>query len=724
MSDNSQIKEETKLEKVLNLHGDFPPPTYEEWRSAAEAGLKGVPFEKALVTPTYEGINLQPIYCKKDIAQLPHLEEKPGSGYYSRGTKVEGFPNHSWEICQAIKYSLPEEFNRAVKHDLQKGQNAIYLVPDKATLLGLDADESEIGQVGADGVSLSTLKEIAEALQDIDLGTYPIHVEAGFQALPMLAAFAALRQSENKPLKLIKGSIDADPLGFLAANGQLPTTWKVLCSRMAATTKWAAANMPLMKTIGVSGVPYHNAGASAVQELGFALATAVEYIDRLRDEDLTIDQIAGNMRFTFAIGPFFFMEIAKLRAGRMLWAKIVESYGGGRESQKTTIHGVMSYYNQTQYDPYVNMLRTTTEAFSAIVGSVDSLQTNPFDETLGLADEFSRRVARNTQIVLNEEAHLGQLIDPAGGSYYVEQLTAEVAQKAWALFREIEKRGGMLNALKEGFPQNEIEAVAEQRKKDLAKRKAIIVGMNSFADVKEKKPELRTPDYEQIYKLRIRQLKEQEDALSKEVHGKLCATLPCVAGGCGDEIVQAAVDTLTTGGSLGMLSGAWKIGAQTPITIKPLHLHRAAEIFEELRDAVAAFEAKTGAKPKLFLATMGPLSQHKARADFSRGFFEVGGFDVIYPAGFETPQAAVDAAIESGAPAVVICSTDETYPELVPTITKGLKAKNPGIQVVLAGYPKDQVETHKQTGVDSFIYLGADAVAILTDLSKKIGVLS
>ncbi len=724
MSDNSLINEDTKLEKVLNLHSDFPPPTYEEWRTAAEAGLKGVPFEKALVTSTYEGINLQPIYCKKDIAHLSHLEEKPGFAYYIRGTRVEGFPGHSWEICQALKYSLPEEFNRAVKHDLQKGQTAVYLVPDKATRMGLDADEAITGDVGADGVSLSTLGEVAKALQDIELEKHPIHVEAGFQALPMLAALAALLQSENKPLDEIKGSIDADPLGFLAATGQLPTTWKVLCSRMAAATGWAVRNMPLLKTIGVSGVPYHNAGASAVQELGFVLATAVEYIDRLRDEGQTIDQIAGSMRFTFAIGPFFFMETAKLRAARMLWAKIVEMYGGGKESQKMTVHGVTSYYNQTQYDPHVNMLRTTTETFSAVVGGVDSLQTNPFDETLGSPDEFSRRAARNTQIVLNEEAHLGQLIDPAGGSYYVEQLTAEVAQKAWVLFQEIEKHGGMLNALREGFPQNEIEAVAEQRRKDLAKRKTIIVGTNFFADVKEKKPGTRTPNYEQIYKLRIQQLKEQEEALTGEVHGKLCATLPCVAGGCGDEIVQAAIDTLTTGGSLGMLSGAWKTVAKAPITIKPLHLHRAAEIFEQLRDAVAAFEAKTGGKPKLFLATMGPLSQHKARADFSRGFFEVGGFDVIYPAGFETPRAAVDAALDSGTPVVVICSTDETYPELVPPITKGLKVKNPGIQVVLAGYPKDQVEAHKQTGVDAFIYMGADAVAVLSDLLKKIGVLS
>ncbi|HLP61138.1 MAG TPA: methylmalonyl-CoA mutase family protein [Candidatus Deferrimicrobium sp.] len=721
MSDNSLIKEETKLEKVLNLCSDFPPPTYEEWRAVAEGSLKGASFEKALITPTYEGINLQPIYTKKDTAHLPHLEEKPGAGYYSRGTRVEGFPEHSWEICQALKYGMPEEFNRALKHDLQKGQTAIYLVPDSATRLGLDASKAEITNVGADGVSLSTLAEMAAALQDIDLGKFPIHVDAGFDGLPMLAALAALLQRENKSLVQVKGSIDTDPLGFLAATGQLPVAWEDLYDRMAAVTGWAAVNMPAMKTIGISGISYHNAGASAVQELGFVLATAVEYIDRLLEKGLTIDQIAGSMRFTFAIGPFFFMETAKLRAARMVWAKIIESYGGGKESQKMTIHGVTSFYNQTQYDPYVNMLRTTTETFSAVIGGVDSLQTNPFDETLGLPNEFSRRAARNTQIVLKEESHLGQLIDPAGGSYYVEYLTVEVAQKAWALFQEIEKRGGMLKALQDGFPQNEIETVAEQRKKDLAKRKTVIVGTNSFADVKEKKLSSRMPDYEQIYKIRLEQLDKHNKALTAEDRQRLNDTLACFSGAKGDKIIQAAIDTMAAGGTLGELS---KHNGKSPITIKPFHLHRAAGMFEELRDAVAAFEVKTGAKPKLFLATMGSMSQHKARADFSRGFFEVGGFDVIYPAGFETTQAAVDAALGSGAPVVVICSTDETYPELVPPITRGLKEKNPAVRVVLAGFPKDQVEAHKQAGVDGFIYLGADVVAILSDLLKNIGVLS
>jgi len=641
MSGNSRHNYDIQLEKKPGLAGDFSPPTYDQWKTAAEENLKGVPFEKALVTHTYENIDLQPIYTKLDIEDLPHLEEKPGFGHYVRGTDTKGYLDKPWEICQAIPYNNPDEFNNALKHDLERGQTAVHL--------------------SSGTTSIGTPEDMAAALKDIDLETIPIHIDAGFSGLDTYTTLKTVLENENRSPEKVNGSIDADPLGYLAAHGSLPITLENAFDQMAELLSRAKEEMPLLRTVGISGLPYHNAGASAIQEPAFVLASAVEYIEGMMDKGFTIDEIAPRMRFTFGIGPFYFMEIAKLRAARLLWSKIVETYGGDEESRKMNIHGVTSFYNQTRYAPYVNMLRTVTEAFSAVVGGVDGLQTNPFDETLGPPDEFSRRAARNTQIVLLEESHLAQVLDPAGGSYYVEKLTHEVARKTWDLFRETEKQGGMFNALQKEFPQKEIETTAEKRKKDLAKGKYVMVGTNSYANVKEEKPGTKP-----------RPKKQSADAV---------------------------------------------------ISIRSLRLHRAAEIFEELRDAANTFETQTGARPKLFLATMGPLRQHKARADYSRGFFELGGFDVIYPEGFDTPGAAVDAAAASGAPVVVICSTDDTYPELVPPITKGLKATNPGIQVVLAGYPKDRAEAHKEAGVDEFIYLGADAHAILSSLFQKIGVL-
>lgn len=710
------------LDKEPALAADFSPPSYEEWKKTAEEHLKGVPFEKALVTRTYEEIDLQPIYCKTDIENLPHLKGKPGFGNYARGTRAEGYLENAWDISQAITAGLPEDFNTALKRDLERGQTAVRLTPDAATLRGVDPDKADPGQVGNGGVSIAGLPDLETALKDIDLEKYPLHMNAGFSARVLAMALAALFKKEGRDLKQLSGGIDADPLGYLAVHGQVPTTLPKTYDHMAQVTGWAHTNAPQLKTIGVSGAPFHNAGASAVQELAFALATAVEYIDQLTERGLSVDDICGNIRFTFAIGPFYFMEVAKLRAARILWAKIVEAYGGNESSRKMTIHGVTSYYNQTMYDPYVNMLRTTTEAFSAVVGGVDSLQTNPFDQVFGSGDAFSRRIARNTQVILKEESHLDQLIDPAGGSYYVEKLTADAAEKAWALFKDIETQGGMLKALENGVPQGAVKAVAAKRRKDLGKRKAVMVGTNTFANVKEEKLPLRFPDCETLQAGRSRLVKERREAVNPEEKGKITQSLFDLMSNTSPDTVDIGAEAFLAGATYGEMFAATGHGESEKIT--PLKIHRAADMFEELRDAAAAFDAKTGAKPTLFLATMGPLRQHKARADFSKGFFETGGFDVIHPNGFDTPEAAVEAAVESKAPVVVICSTDPTYPDLVPPITKGLKEKIPDIQVVLAGYPKDQIDAHKAAGVDHFIYLGADAHGILSDVLKKAGVLA
>ncbi|MCP4149595.1 MAG: methylmalonyl-CoA mutase [bacterium] len=714
MSNDSQNQDQISLEKEFDLASDFTPPTYQEWKAAAEQYLKGVPFEKALVTRTYEGIDLQPIYSKEDIKDLPHLEEKPGSGNYVRGTTAGGYLAQPWEICQAIHSNTPGVFNANLKDSLAKGQTAVLLTPDKATQLGRDDDEAITGDVGAEGISISNLDDFSVALKDIDLEKFPLHINTGFSGLEMLMALNAYLKQKGKKLAGITGSIDTDPLAFMALYGKLPASLEQVFDNMKKTVTWTAKNAPRFKTIGVSGAPYNSAGASAVQELAFALATAVEYIDRMLEGDLTIDEIAGNVRFTFAIGPFYFMEVAKLRAARIMWANIVAAYGGNKESQKMTIHGVTSFHNQTIYDPYVNMLRTSTEAFSGVVGGVDSLQTNPFDEIFGQPDEFSRRVTRNMQIILKEEAHLDQLIDPAGGSYFVEKLTHDVAEKSWVLFKDIQNRGGMLKAMEAGFPQAEIEAVNAKRKKDLCKRKAVMVGTNSYANVKEEKLEIKTPDYDKLHRERAQRLKAYKGARPTDKKTRITEMMASLH--TSEDVVKTGTDALLAGATLGEIAAAKKPVESS--TVKPLRIHRMSEIFEELRDAASV------AKPKLFLATMGPLGQYKGRADFSKGFFEVGGFDVLYPNGFDVPEKAVEAALESGAPVVVICSSDPTYPELVPVIVKGLKDKNPDIVVVLAGYPKDQAEAHKKSGVDEFIYLGADVHRIISTIYKKIGVLS
>lgn len=642
---------EIKLDNELRLDDDFSPPSYEEWRASAEKALKGAPFQKKLVTKTYEGINLLPIYTKEDIKDLPHLAEKPGSDNRMRGNDAAGYHDGRWEISQEIQAGSPKELNQKLKYDLARGQSGI-------TLAGQPP--------------LTTLEDLETALAGIDLTQYPLHIIPGYSGLDTFNQLEEVLDSAGIDKTKVRGSIDADPLGWLASRGSLPVAMDAALNDMAETIRVAEDKLPGFKTTGVCGLPYHDAGADAVKELAYVMASAIHYIDGLQelslDVKLDVKSIANRMRFTFGVGPFFFMEVAKIRAARILWQRILNAYGV-EDAEPMIIHALTSAYNQTLYDPYVNMLRTTTEAFSAIVAGVDGLSTNPFDRMNGNDEEFSRRVARNTQIVLGEECRLDSMIDPAGGSYFVERLTHDTANEAWKIFQEIQASGGMFKALQEGIPQDAIAGTAQKRKADFAKRKTMMVGVNYSANIKEDRP------------------------------------APANASG---------IDTA-------------EAGKEAAVTVKPLDIHRLAEMFESLRDKVEDYKENTGGKtgPKLFLAGMGPVSQYKARADFSQAFFEVGGFDVIAPQGpgFDSPRAAIDAALESGAPVVVICSSDDTYPELVPPITKGLKEKNKDITAVLAGYPKDQVEAHKAAGVDEFIYLGADAHRILSEILDRPGVL-
>lgn len=722
MSEVQNNNSEIKLEKELNLLDEFAPPTYDEWKEKVVADLKGAPFEKKLLTKTYEGITLQPIYTQNDIKDLPHLENTPGFNEYVRSSNAAGYLKKSWDISQELPYGLAEDFNTALKTDLERGQTAINIKLDTATLKGLDADYAQETEVG-NGVSISGLKSLERAFDGVDITKYPIHVDAGFSSFPFHSVLCAYAKKNNVDMSKVKGFVTADPVAYLAVNGSLPITLDYAYNKMKVTTEHAAGNDSELKTVGVSGLAYHNAGASATQELAIVMSTASEYLTQLTERGLDINVAAKAVQFTFGIGTFYFMEIAKLRAARLMWAKIVEAFGGDAEAQKMTIHARCSNYTQTILDPYVNMLRTTTEAFSAVIGGADSITTNPFDETTGTPDEFSRRISRNTQIILKEESHLDSLIDPAGGSFYVERLTHEVSQEAWKLFQTIEEKGGIVKALEEGFVQEEIEKVVADRNKDYGKRKSVIVGSNMYANVKEEKLADKTPDHKSIFAKRADYLQKFRVSGSQEIDKNILEKLNSLINDMSAGAITTAADAILEGATLGEVTKATRATAEESVKVTPVKLHRASELFEDLRNAAEKFEKETGSKPKIFLANMGALRTHKARADFSRGFFEVGGFEIVYPDGFETPEDAAKAAVESGACATVICSIDDNYPEIVPALAKNIKDKNPDMTLVLAGYPKDQIEAHKASGVDEFIFMGADVYQLLTKLMTKIGAL-
>ncbi len=696
---------------------EFSPASYEEWRAAAEKALKGASFEKRLITKTYEGIDLQPLYRQENIDGLPHLGNLPGFAPYTRGTSPLGYVGSGWDVAQELHHATPAEFNTALRADLECGQNAINIALDHATLAGTDADQANTEALGQGGLSISSLSDLEQALDGIDLESIPIYIQASTSTLALTALLAALVKKQGKSTARLSGCVGMDPLGQLVRHGQLLRDLDSIYDTMTQLARWANTNAPKLQTITVQGHPYHNGGANTTQELAFVLATAVEYLRAMQARGLSVDEAAPRIRFSLSIGSNFFMEIARLRAARPLWAKIVQAFGGNTEAQKMKLHARTSSWNKTVYDPHVNMLRVTTEAFSSVVGGCDSLHISPFDELIRVPDDFSRRIARNTHAILREETQITNTVDPAGGSWYIENLTDSVARKSWEIFQEIEKQGGMAKALEAGVPQLQVADMAARRAANLAHRKDIFVGTNMYPNLKEQRLESPAVDTQVLQKARSEDLKKHRTTTDA---AQVKMALDTLARN--STPVEAAIQAVLAGATLGDITHAVRAHAQPSITVNAIYAQRGAQSFEKLREAAADYVARTGSNPQIFLANIGPLVQHKARADFATAFLGVGGFETINSEGVDTPEAAAEAALASGTQAVAICSTDATYPDIVPPLVQKLKQAKPDIIVMITGFPKDHAEAFKTAGVDDFIHVAANCQALLSTLQKKMGV--
>jgi methylmalonyl-CoA mutase len=714
----------TDTQSVPQASLDAARAAYAGWRKVVEAELKGVPFEKKLVTRTAEGIALQPVYTRADLAGLPDLDSAPGVAPFLRGASRKGYHEALWDFAQELGFGGAAEFNAALLSDLRRGQNSVALSLDRAGRAGLDPDAAAAGDVGAEGLSIADLDDLAAALDQVELAAVPVHIRAGATALPLAGLLAALAKKRGIDLKKINGSLTADPLGELAARGTLPAGIDALCDDLAVWTAWAEKNAPGLATIGVDAAVWLDGGGNAVQELAFALAAGVEYLRALARRGLAPAQTAPRLRFAFAAGPQFFMEIAKFRAFRLLWTRAATAFGLEPAAAPAKIHARTARWNQTVLDINVNMLRTTTEALSAILGGVDSLHIAPYDEVMGAPDDFSRRISRNIHTLLAEEFHFTAPNDPAGGSFYIEKLTDELARKAWALFQDVEQQGGFLAALKTGFPQGQVAGTAKNKFDGLDKRRIGLVGTNLFPNLKEKTPPARPTATPEFAAARAGEIKARRPAtmtlrlkfanfiLEKTHHA--------------EKEFDAAVHAAAQGATLGQLMAALQTarpGDTAPAAVTPVTPRRASEGYEALRAASAAYAAKHGARPKVFVAKMGPVLQHKARTDFTAGFFATGGFELIAKEAFETAEAAAEAAVASGAPIAVLASTDDTYPALAPAFAKAVKAAKPAIKVILAGAPADDalLATYKEAGFDDFIHIRANVRGMLESLLKQIG---
>ena len=559
-------------EKKEKLFDQFPPISTEEWRAKVDADLKGVPFEKKLVWRTNEGFNVQPMYRAEDIEGLKTTDSLPGEFPFVRGTRTD----NNWLTRQEILATDPVEANKVALDVLTKGVNS----------LGFKVEEP-------------SLEVIETLLNGIDLASVEINLNTCPNKAVALAKVLVEYIKKNGAEETFHGSIDYNPLRGALRHG------RELSSDIVAQAKElleAVKDVKCLRVLAVDSVMLNSAGAYIFQELGYALAWGAEWLTLLTDAGLKADCVAKRIKFNMGISSNYFMEIAKFRAARMLWAQIVDQYQPECKCAcKMMTHAATSKFNQTVFDAHVNLLRSQTETMSAALAGVDSITVVPFDTPYKTPDAFSERIARNQQFLLKEESHLDKVVDPAGGSYYVETLTVSIAQEAWKLFIEVEDKGGFFSLVGEGAVQAAVNESSKKRHADMARRKEILLGTNQF------------PNFTEM--------------AAEKIEEKPC----CCCGG----------------------------GEKTE---KALCMERQASDFEALR--LATEQASN--RPKVFMLTIGNLAMRLARAQFSSNFFGCAGYEIIDNIGFETVKAGVDAAMEKGADVVVLCSSDDEYAAFAP----------------------------------------------------------
>ncbi len=703
-----------------NLLEQFSAPTLEQWREEVERLLKGAPFAKKMFTKTAEGFTVNGMYTKVDTDELPWTENLPGQWPFLRGNQAAGKKSNAWIVAQEILLPTAEEFNNALRSDLQRGQSAVNLVLDQASLMGMDPDQCSPEMVGEKGTSIASMVDLEVALDGVDLEKTPLFIQAGAAALPLTALLLAMLKKQGKSCKKLTGCLGSDPVFGLARIGQLPLELNRIYDELATISRWAAKDAPSLKTLPVHEDPWHNGGADSALSLALVLASSVQMMRAMEERGLDPAASAARVQFHLCIASDFFMEIAKVRALRLLWSDVLAAAGCPEIAAEAKIHARTSRRSQSLLDPNVNMLRVTTQAMSAVFGGVDSLHVSPFDEVDSLPDEFSRRIARNVQLVLSHECHFDQVCDAAGGSWYVESLTRDLAEKTWEIFQEIEASGGIVECLKSGWVQDQVATAAELRKSRLATRKDVLVGTNQYANTQEVKRVPRQVDHARLHLRRSEAMNKLRTSGAQDEHLLVLGRLEKIMDADKGDLLALLSDAAAHGATLGELTGILRHDTDPDLSVRTISLRRDSEPFEKLRSRVAGLKNQA----RVFAICLGDVASYMPRLDFTRGFFQVGGFEVVEAGFFTEVTEAVSAAVESGAPLVVVVGLDQTYDDLAAETIKGLQEISSAPKVILAGGSAEQIAAFTNVGLTQSINMRSNILDVLEKLAKDLEVQS
>ena len=694
------------------------------WKTLANKELKDKTID-SLNWLTPEDITIKPLYTENDLENINHLNELPGLDSYSRGPRATMYAGRPWTVRQYAGFSTAEESNAFYRKNLEAGQKGISVAFDLPTHRGYDSDHPRVlGDVGKAGVAIDSVEDMKILFSNIPLDKMSVSMTMNGAVIPIMANFIVAAEEQGVAKSSLTGTIQNDILKeFMVRNTYIyppEPSMRIVSDIIEYTSK----EMPKFNSISISGYHMHEAGANLVQELAFTLADGKEYVKAALSKGMDIDAFAGRLSFFFAIGMNFFMEVAKLRAARILWSKIMKEFNPKKPSSSLLrVHCQTSGVSLQEKDPYNNIVRTSYEALAATLGGTQSLHTNAFDEAMGLPTEFSSRIARNTQLIMQEELGITKVIDPLAGSYYVENLTNELTQKAWELIQEVENLGGMTEAVSAGLPKSRIEESAAKKQAAIDKGLEVIVGVNKYKPKDHENVEILNVDNIYVRKNQIDRLNQIRATRDNNICQKKLEDLENICRNKSGNILEFAVDAARNRATVGEISsalenvfGRYRANNKT-LTGVYKNAYENDESFLKIQNKVELFEKNEGRRPRILVIKLGQDGHDRGAKVIATAFADI-GFDVDVGPLFQTPEEAAQDAVDNDVHIIGISSQAAAHKTLVPILIDQLKKINGEEIIVVCGgvIPREDYDFLSDIGVRAIFGPGTNILDAANNL--------
>ncbi|UWQ59700.1 methylmalonyl-CoA mutase [Leisingera caerulea] len=700
----------------------------DEWRALAEKELRGRAVDD-LNWQTLEGIEVKPLYTEDDTKDLPHMGTLPGFGPFTRGVKATMYAGRPWTIRQYAGFSTAEESNAFYRRNLAAGQQGVSVAFDLATHRGYDSDHPRVvGDVGKAGVAIDSVEDMKILFDGIPLDKVSVSMTMNGAVIPVLASFIVAGEEQGHDKSLLAGTIQNDILKEFMVRNTYIYPPKPSMRIISDIIEYTSNEMPKFNSISISGYHMQEAGANLVQELAYTIADGREYVRAALDAGMDVDKFAGRLSFFFAIGMNFFMEIAKLRAARTLWHRVMTEFGAKSERSKMLrTHCQTSGVSLQEQDPYNNVIRTAYEAMSAVLGGTQSLHTNALDEAIALPTDFSARIARNTQLVLQEETGVTNVVDPLAGSYYIESLTNELVEKAWALMEEVEEMGGMTKAVESGMPKLRIEESAARRQAMIDRGEEVVVGVNKYRKDKEDPIDILDVDNHAVREAQIARLETMRKTRDEAACQAALEELTRRAKEGSGNLLEAAVEAARARASVGEISMAMeKEFGRHRAEVKTLAgvygaAYEGDEGFAAIQKSIEDFAEEEGRRPRLLVVKMGQDGHDRGAKVIATAFADI-GFDVDVGPLFQTPEEAAQDAIDNDVHVIGISSQAAGHKTLAPQLVEALKAEGAEDIIVICGgvIPQQDYEFLYSKGVKAIFGPGTNIPEAAQDILRLI----